>query len=239
MDGANMTEDQNKITTQESDPAISAPAVDSEGDGAVAATPAIATNPNTSRGVTLDNFSQIWSYILAEIESGRWNFADWPLENLQEIPLDPDPEGKAVADLHGWVNRHLKESTQQKMYEAIARKSSFESKKSATDITLSEKTRDRLLDYRQQMFGDGKGSMEVAVRKLLDGVERTLPLGVFQKLTAFQRQNSLANKEEAINKLFELVNSNNNVAQNVLATKESKVVQQELQHLLAELKGEP
>ncbi len=69
--------------------------------------------------VTTANFPQVWSYILGEIEAGNWNFADWPLDNLQEIPLTPDPEGRAVEDLNQWINRHLKMETQDKMFDSI------------------------------------------------------------------------------------------------------------------------
>ncbi|MBF0448160.1 MAG: hypothetical protein HQL67_08180 [Magnetococcales bacterium] len=153
--------------------------------------------------VTLENFDQIWTYILIEVESGRWQFADWPLETLQEIPLKPDPQGQAIQDLTHWINRHLKPETRQKMFDTVNRKEAFESKKAATEILLSEKSRDRLLHYRETQFGEGKGSMELAIRQLLDGVERTLSQETFQKLVAFQREQKLASPQAAMEKLFE------------------------------------
>ncbi|MBF0357670.1 MAG: hypothetical protein HQL70_03615 [Magnetococcales bacterium] len=240
-----------------------------------------------SEKVTKENFSQTWDYILSEIESGRWTFADWPLENLQEIPLTADADGQEVKDLNKWINRHLKAETQEKMHKTIAqskakktaittssgnqarkstkgnegktasgvkltktaaiktvngqqeipetvRKKEFEAKKSATEIFLSEKTRDELLKYRDQMFGEGQGSMELTVRKLLDGVERTMPLDLFQKLSAFQRQNSLASPEEALGKLLELSST---AAKAAISPAETLLIKEDLQSLLDELKG--
>jgi hypothetical protein len=261
--------------------------------------------------VTPDNFSLVWSYILAEIESGRWDFADWPLENLQEIPLTPDPDGQAVKDLDSWINRHLKPETRGKMFTAINKKTTattkpeatpatakaaakaesaadsgkakssadpdkttskaktpakaekaksgaapdkttskaktpakvesnrineFESKKAASEIILSEKTRDRLLQYREQTFGVGKGSMEVAIRQLLDGVERTMPLQAFQKLTAMQRRNNLPSLEATLNKLIELAKKSNESPPGSLSPADCIIMKDEIQQLLDMLK---
>ncbi|MBF0382198.1 MAG: hypothetical protein HQL69_14335 [Magnetococcales bacterium] len=416
-------------------------------------------------GVSHDNFSDVWKYILAEIESGRWDFADWPLENLQEIPLIPDAQGKAVEDLNLWINRHLKAETQKKMFKKIdpemetkttkksepskkddilpnqqqdtqppepgsepspatkepapevvakqppedvasqeeptlaeepaqevvarqpsevaktqeepipaeepaqevvarqpsevaktqeepipaeepaqevvarqpsevvatkeepimveelaqevvarqpseivpskaapdpkkddakaaspqdeaaqaepasptknkaeletisppaaeepefppiskrkvyepekpptilnedfeAKKAEFEAKKAASEIILSEKTRNRLLQYREGMFGAGQGSMELAIRQLLDGVERTLPIETFQKLSNFQNQNSLATPDEALNKLLELTQPTGKKGELSLA--DSTLLKEELEKLLADLKA--
>jgi hypothetical protein len=261
-------------------------------------TDSLAQTTKQSVRVTPENFKQVWSYILAEIESGRWTFADWPLENLQEIPLNPDPDGKAIQDLDEWINRHLKVETQEKMYTTIksngdvetdqpvekpvekpkitaatkktaakpksppkakkaAKKTAakpksppntkksiaiskreFEAKKAASEIILSEKTRNRLLEYRGQMFGEGKGSMELAIRQLLDGVERTLPLDTFQKLTAFQRQNDLSNLDNALSKLFELTEKSDEAPIDSISPADTILIKEEIQQLLSELKSD-
>ncbi|MBF0445646.1 MAG: hypothetical protein HQL68_08645, partial [Magnetococcales bacterium] len=88
--------------------------------------------------VSQDNFGEVWNYILGEIESGRWGFADWPLENLQEIPLEADAEGKAVKDLNKWINRHLKIETQHKMFQTIDPDWSADSSKPTTNLSTDE-----------------------------------------------------------------------------------------------------
>jgi hypothetical protein len=414
--------------------------------------------------VSHDNFGEVWSYILAEIESGRWDFADWPLENLQEIPLIADAQGVAVNDLNQWVNRHLKAETQHKMFQTIdpdwsadiskstsspsteepqaspsmdtlssktpvsspsatqpqesfpsseidgqsselvsrspsevvsskpadspstddsaselitrpptemvtseptvshsidgstselitrpptevitsepsaspltddssgvtaenlitnkvtaisavtpdktisyamhapptavsrlkdetqpdpaaspstqeaqpestspssdkepveqpstpkkayepensqtilndnfeAKQAEFEANKAASEIILSEKTRNRLLQYRDQMFGEGSGSMELAIRQLLDGVERTLSLEIFQRLIAFQSQNSLTSTDKALNKLLEITNPTS--TKGTLSPADSVLLKEELEKLLSGLKSAP
>ncbi|MBF0193106.1 MAG: hypothetical protein HQL71_01060 [Magnetococcales bacterium] len=116
-----------------------------------------------------------------------------------------------------------------------AKKAEFEAKKAATEIILSEKTRNRLLQYRDNMFGVGNGSMELAIRKLLDGVERTLSLETFQKLTVFQSKNSLSNSDEALNKLLELTSPTK--TKDTLSAADSIMLKEELEKLLIELKS--
>ncbi|MBF0445687.1 MAG: hypothetical protein HQL68_08855, partial [Magnetococcales bacterium] len=97
-------------------------------------------------------------------------------------------------------------------------------------------TRNRLLNYRHQIFGEGHGSMELAIRKLLDGVERTISLETFQKLIAFQNKNSLASLDEALNKLLELTNPTS--TKSTLSPADSMLLKEELEKLLSGLKSE-
>ncbi|MBF0456157.1 MAG: hypothetical protein HQL72_15235 [Magnetococcales bacterium] len=200
--------------------------------------PSPPNQPSESRRVTPENYERVWTYILGEIESERWTFADWPLESLQEIPLTPDPEGRAFNDLNEWIDRHLKQDTQNTMYEDIDRQSVFESKKGATEIFLSEKTRDKLLHYRSQVFGEGKGSMEMAIRQLLIGAERALPLESFQRLTVFQKRNAFSTPEEALNQLIEQAEQPVEAPTEGLSSSEGQAIKEEIQQLLATLKAD-
>ncbi len=116
-------------------------------------------------------------------------------------------------------------------------KNEFEAKKGASEIVLSEKTRQRLLEYRNDIFGVGKGSMELTIRQLLDGVERTMDMENFQKLTAFQRQHELNSSEAALEKLFALTQETDEPDRATLSAADTALITEELEKLIAELKA--
>ena len=76
----------------------------------------------------------------------------------------------------------------------------------------------------------------MAIRQLLDGVERTLPLDTFQKLTIFQKQNGFSNLEKALDKLLELTKKSDEVAATTLSPADTLLVKEEIRLLLNNLK---
>lgn len=153
--------------------------------------------------VTNDNFMAVREYILNAIEKGRMHFSGWPLENLQAIPDAPDPEGVATGQLQAWVERHLLKKTRLMMF-ADLREAQFEAAKRAAEVILSRDTRDALKRYRDKAFGAGQGSMEVAVRHLLETAGRALPLDAFQLLEAYRQRKGLKTPGDAIRALVDL-----------------------------------
>ncbi|MBF0212262.1 MAG: hypothetical protein HQM00_01720, partial [Magnetococcales bacterium] len=117
--------------------------------------------------VTAANYVAVREYILNAVEKGRMNFSGWPLENFHAIPELPDSEGKATALLGAWLDRHMVKKTRAMMFGDL-REAQFEAAKRAAEVILSQETRNALKQYRDRAFGEGQGSMELAVKHLLE-----------------------------------------------------------------------
>ncbi|MEO5331751.1 MAG: hypothetical protein H7839_06975 [Magnetococcus sp. YQC-5] len=186
--------------------------------------------------VTEANFTFVREYILIAIDKGRMNFSGWPLETLQAIPDTPDPEGKAIAQLDSWVERHMLKKTRTMMFSDL-REAQFEAAKRAAEVILSQETRNALRQYRDKAFGEGQGSMELAVKQLLELAKHALPQDAFQLLDAFRQRKGLKTSGDAIRALVDLAEK----AQHAPAAPASPVhttpsLHREIKQLLIDLK---
>ncbi len=153
--------------------------------------------------VTDENFNEVRDYLFAAIDKGRMNFSGWPLENLRAIPESPDADGTATEQLRVWVERHMLRKTRATMFSDL-REAQFEAAKRAAEVILSLETRNALKEYRDRLFGEGQGSMELAVKHLLDISGRALPRDAFQLLEAFRQRKGLKTPGDAIRALIDL-----------------------------------
>ncbi|MBF0367932.1 MAG: hypothetical protein HQL52_00590 [Magnetococcales bacterium] len=149
--------------------------------------------------VTAENFQFILEYANQKMGT-EWHFSPTPVERFQAIPDQIDPEGAAITALSAWIRRHLKKSTRERMFQEL-RIQEFERAKGSTQVALSKETRLILKAYRDQLFGEGKGSTETAVRKLLESAHRTLSPQAYQKLEAFRQEQGLDTLDQAVDRL--------------------------------------
>ncbi|MBF0127405.1 MAG: hypothetical protein HQM02_09365 [Magnetococcales bacterium] len=193
--------------------------------------------------VTKENFTAVREYILNAIEKGRMNFSGWPLENFQAIAETPDPEGKATELLNVWVERHMLRKTRSMMFSDL-REAQFEAAKRAAEVILSQETRNALREYRDRSFGEGQGSMELAVKQLLEQSRRALPQDAVQLLEAFRQRKGLKTLGDAIRALIDLAERHPPLVgeQPPARTEKPDTVErtlhQEVKKLLREMKGQ-
>ncbi len=186
--------------------------------------------------VTEENFTSVREYILTAINKGHMQFSGWPLENLLSIPTPPTPENSATTQLANWVERHMLKKTRAIMFSEL-REVQFEAAKRAAEVILSQETRNSLKNYRDKMFGEGQGSMELAVKHLLDTNQRALPLDAFQLLEAYRQRNGLKSPGDAIRALVDLDEKHH-----LTPEKENpigKILHNEIKQLLQNLKTRP
>lgn len=153
--------------------------------------------------VTAANHVAVREYILQAIEKGRMNFSGWPLETFHAIPESPDPDGQATALLGAWLDRHMVKKTRAMMFGEL-REAQFEAAKKAAEVILSQETRNALKRYRDRAFGEGQGSMELAVKQLLEMAGRTLPREAHQLLETYRVRKGLKSLGEAVRSLVDL-----------------------------------
>lgn len=189
--------------------------------------------------VTEENFTAVRAYILNAIEKGRMNFSGWPLENLRAIPDTHDPDEATVGLLNDWVERHLLKKTRSILFSDI-REAQFEAAKRAAEVILSQETRNALKEYRDRVFGEGQGSMELAVKQLLDLSGRALPKDAFQLLEAFRHRKGLRTPGDAIRALIDLAERQHHPVmekpERPLETDKETSLHQEVTKLLQEMK---
>ncbi|MBF0339790.1 MAG: hypothetical protein HQL95_02350 [Magnetococcales bacterium] len=153
--------------------------------------------------VTAANHVAVREYILNAIEKGRMSFSGWPLENFQAIPELPDPEGRATALLGAWLDRHMVKKTRAMMFGDL-REAQFEAAKQAAEVILSQQTRNALKQYRDRVFGEGQGSMELVVKQLLELAGRSLSRDAHQLLEAYRVRKGLKSAGDAVRALLDL-----------------------------------
>ena len=188
--------------------------------------------------ITEDNFSVVRAYIDWSLKSGKMRFSQWPTENFEKIPEKLDVEGRAVAALTTWIERHLLLKTRRKMYTNI-REAQFEAAKGSVQINVSEETRNLLKEYRNRLYGNGKGSMEVTIRGLLEGVERHVPEDAFRLLAAYQKRNKLPTLGHAVQCLIDQVEKQANPSRSHPRHDVSARYRIEMEQLLGDLKTGP
>ncbi|MBF0429221.1 MAG: hypothetical protein HQL94_09885 [Magnetococcales bacterium] len=184
--------------------------------------------------VTNINFAMVREYIFAAIEKGRMSFSGWPLENLQAIPDTPDEEGQAAILLGAWVERHMVKKTRAMMF-ADLREAQFEAAKQAAEVILSQETRNALKNFRDRVFGEGQGSMELAVKHLLELANRALPQDAMRLLDSYRQRKGLKSARDAIQTLVDQAERKTSVAE--LPSSAGSALHQEMKALLKDLKS--
>ncbi|MBF0189967.1 MAG: hypothetical protein HQL99_02335 [Magnetococcales bacterium] len=153
--------------------------------------------------VNAANFVAVRSYILNAMEKGRIPVSGWPLENFHAIPEVPDAEERAVALLGAWLDRHVSPKLRAMMFGDL-REVQFEAAKRSAEVVLSQETRNALKQYRDRVFGEGQGSMELAVKQLLEMAGRTLPRDAHQLLETYRQRKGLRSAADAVRALVDL-----------------------------------
>ncbi|MEO5379015.1 MAG: hypothetical protein H7832_14735 [Magnetococcus sp. DMHC-6] len=174
--------------------------------------------------VTEENYELVYRYVEEHI-GRQWKLSPSTIDKFQRLPIKCDPEGTAIQTLEMWIQRHLLLQTRLVMFDVI-REIQFEKAKGGVQILLSSETHRSLREFRIATFGEGKGSMELAVRALLDGVSRQLKPETKQQLEQYATAAQLKNIDQAVVHMLSLVDS----------ARKTDPVKKELQEMLQNLK---
>lgn len=161
-----------------------------------------AAPPEVVEKVTQENFNLVWAYVDWALGVERFRLPSVALTEFRRIPQALKDGGASLALLNDWMAHHLEAASRRRVFSDI-RRAQFEAAKGAVQITIAEETRTILKKRKTALFGEGRGSMEVTLRHLLEAEQRSLPLQAFRLLEAFQQRNDLASLDEAVKMLVD------------------------------------
>ena len=181
--------------------------------------------------VTAENFNLVWAYIDWALKAGRFQLSIESKREFRAIPQELKVEdGPSLGLLNDWMACYLEPKGRLRVFSDI-RRAQFEAAKGAVQIMISEETQEMLRARKRALYGEGRGSMEVTIRHLLEAEQRSLPLQGFRLLDAFQRRNQLPTLSDAVRALLDHVELTSKVA-----AEGAKPLRREIMALLEELK---
>lgn len=180
--------------------------------------------------ITNENFNLVWAYVDWALKAGRFCITPEAMDDFFQIPQEFQADGSSLELFNRWMKRYLESSMRLRIFADI-RRAQFEAAKGAVQIIIAEETRDLLRARKTALFGDGRGSMEVTIRHLLDAEKRSLPLQAFRLLEAFRQRNHLLSLSETIKALVDHVELTTKVV-----VMDGKPLRQEIAQILSELK---
>ena len=181
--------------------------------------------------VTAENFNLVWAYIDWAIKAGRFQLTHEYKREFRAIPQElKEEDGPSLGLLNDWMASYLQPKERLRVFSDI-RRAQFEAAKGAVQIMISEETREMLRARREALYGEGRGSMEVTIRHLLEAEQRSLPLQGFRLLESFQKRNNLPTLSDTVRALLDHVELTSKVV-----VEGAKPLRREILALLEELK---